>query len=109
MGTSKGRYTGRARIIASQKEIGKVQKGEILICPATDPGWTPVFMVISGLVLETGGMLAHGSLISREYGIPAVQIVNAMKRIPDGALITVDGNSGKVTIEDEPETALAAE
>jgi pyruvate,water dikinase len=54
-------------------------------------------------------MLAHGSLISREYGIPAVQIVNAMKRIPDGALITVDGNSGKVTIEDEPETALAAE
>jgi pyruvate,water dikinase len=54
-------------------------------------------------------MLAHGSLISREYGIPAVQINNAMKRIPDGALITVDGTTGRVTIEEEPEQAIAAE
>jgi len=100
MATSRGKITGIARVIASQKDIGKVKEGEILITAATDPGWTPVFMVISGLVLETGGMLAHGSLLSREYGIPAVQIPKAMKRIPDGARITVDGDTGVVHIEE---------
>ncbi|MFA5630122.1 MAG: PEP/pyruvate-binding domain-containing protein [Porticoccaceae bacterium] len=100
MATSRGKITGVARVIASQKDIGKVKEGEILVTAATDPGWTPVFMVISGLVLETGGMLAHGSLLSREYGIPAVQVSKAMKRIPDGARITVDGDTGVVHLEE---------
>jgi pyruvate,water dikinase len=102
IGTSRGEVTGIARIIATQKEIGQVRKGDILITSATDPGWTPVFLVISGLVLETGGMLAHGSCISREYGIPAVQIPDAMKHIKDGSTISVNGDTGEVRILAEP-------
>jgi phosphohistidine swiveling domain-containing protein len=100
LGTSRGTISGVARVIGSQKDIGRVQKDEILITAATDPGWTPVFMVISGLVLETGGMLAHGSLLSREYGIPAVQVADAMKRIRDGQRITVNGDTGEVHIDE---------
>lgn len=97
-GTSRGTITGTARIIRTQREIGEVKEGEILITAATDPGWTPVFLVISGLVLETGGMLAHGSCISREYGIPAVQLADAMTLIPNGATISVNGDTGEVRI-----------
>lgn len=100
VGTSRGKVTGTARVIASQKDIGRVGKDDILVTVATDPGWTPVFAVISGLVLETGGMLAHGACISREYGIPAVQAASAMSRIRDGDRITVDGDTGQVTLED---------
>jgi len=100
-GTSGCSYTGRARVVKSLDEIGTVQSGEILVCNSTDPGWTPVFIVIKGLVLETGGMLAHGSCLSREYGIPAVQIPGAISHIPDGAWVTVNGDTGVVTIHPE--------
>jgi phosphoenolpyruvate synthase/pyruvate phosphate dikinase len=83
-----------------------VKNREILVTNSTDPGWTPVFLVISGIVLETGGMLAHGSCLAREYGFPAVQVANAMRRIPDGATITVNGDTGEVTILDEPGGAV---
>jgi rifampicin phosphotransferase len=97
-GTSRGRVTGTARIVKSLDEIGRVKEGEILVCNSTDPGWTPVFIVVRGIVLESGGMLAHGSCLSREYGIPAVQVSKAMSLIPDGATITVDGDSGQVIV-----------
>ena len=103
IGTSRGHVTGIARIIPTHKEIGRVKQGDILITSATDPGWTPVFLVISGLVLETGGMLAHGSCISREYGIPAVQVPHAMSLIKDGSRISVDGDTGEVRVLAEPE------
>lgn len=109
-GTSRGTVTARARIVPHLSDLGRVQPGDILICNSTDPGWTSVFLKITGLVIETGGMLAHGSCLSREYGIPAVTLHNAMNRIPDGATITVDGNTGRVTVlDDQPveETALA--
>ena len=101
VGTSHGTVTGRARVLHSVKEIGRVAKGDILVTNHTDPAWTPVFLVISGIVLETGGMLAHGSLLAREYGFPAVQVVGATDLIPDGALITVDGDTGIVHLEQE--------
>jgi pyruvate,water dikinase len=101
--TSGGRITGTARIVKTVEGIGTVRQGEILVTNATDPGWTPVFMVISGIVLETGGMLAHGSLLAREYGFPAVQVAGATELIPDGALVTVDGDTGLVHIEEESE------
>jgi rifampicin phosphotransferase len=101
LGTSRGTVTGIARVVSGLHEIGRVGHGEILVCNATDPGWTPVFVIIAGLVLETGGILAHGSLLSREYGLPAVQLPGATARIPDGATITVNGDSGLVTIVDE--------
>jgi pyruvate,water dikinase len=99
--TSSGRTTGRARVVPTVRDIGKVRQGDILITNATDPGWTPVFMVASAVIAETGGMLAHFSLLSREYGMPAVQLVNATKLIPDGALISIDGDSGVIEILEE--------
>jgi rifampicin phosphotransferase len=80
-----------------------VRSGDVLVCNSTDPGWTPVFSVISGIVLETGGMLAHASCLAREYGFPAVQLPGALGRIPDGALVTVDGDTGTVTLHTDRE------
>jgi len=100
IGTSAGVVEARARVVRNLSEIGTIQRGEILVCNATDPGWAPVFSVISGLVIETGGMLAHGSCLSREHGIPAVQLVNGMRLIPNGALIRINGTTGEVDILD---------
>ncbi|MCY4426758.1 MAG: PEP-utilizing enzyme [Halieaceae bacterium] len=104
IGTSRGAVTGRAKVIRNIKDINRVEKDDILITHSTDPGWTPVFLIIKGLVLETGGLLAHGSTLSREYGLPAVQYPKAMDVIPDGALVRVDGNTGKIKIIDPSET-----
>jgi pyruvate,water dikinase len=90
-------------VVKSLSEIGKVQAGEILVVNATDPGWGPVFLMIKGIVPETGGMLSHASCLAREYGFPAVQLADAMRLIPDGATITVDGDLGTVTVHDPDE------
>ncbi|MFT4581974.1 MAG: phosphoenolpyruvate synthase/pyruvate phosphate dikinase [Gammaproteobacteria bacterium] len=97
-GTSQGNVTGRARVIKNLEEIGSLVPGDILVCNSTDPGWTPAFLVISGLVLETGGMLSHGACLSREYGLPAAAVPQAMSRIVDGSTITVDGTLGLVRL-----------
>ncbi|MSR14183.1 MAG: hypothetical protein EXR86_06365 [Gammaproteobacteria bacterium] len=94
--TSHGIATGVARIVPQLDQIGRVQNGDILVCNSTDPGWMSVFPKIRGLVLETGGMLAHGACLSREYGIPAVQVRDAMRQVPDAVSITVDGNTARV-------------
>jgi len=109
-GMSQGTVTGRARVIKSLGEIGSLERGDILICNSTDPGWTPVFLIISGLVLESGGMLSHGACLSREYGLPAITSPDAMTRIPDGATITLDGGMGLITIQqEEPVAELTAQ
>lgn len=97
-GTSRGSVTGVACIVPDLREIGKLAKGQILVCNSTDPGWTPAFGKLSGLVLEAGGMLSHGACLSREYGLPAVTLGAAMKRIPQGATITVNGDTGRVVV-----------
>ncbi|HKY93242.1 MAG TPA: PEP/pyruvate-binding domain-containing protein, partial [Nevskiaceae bacterium] len=99
--TSVGKVTGTARVVFELSQIGRVQHGEILIVHATDPGWTPVFMLIKGIVLETGGLISHGALLAREFGLPGVQIEGALQLIPDGATITLDGDNGVVVIHDE--------
>lgn len=104
IGTSRGSYTGRARVIESLSDIGRIEAGDILVTNSTDPAWTPVFLVIGGLILETGGMLAHGACLSREYNLPAVTVSSAIGRIPDGATVTVDGSTGVVTVHSD-ETA----
>jgi len=101
--TSSGKVTGTARVVKSLAEIGKVQAGEILVVNATDPGWGPVFLMIKGIVPETGGMLSHASCLAREYGFPAVQLSDAMRLIPDGATITVDGDLGTVIVNNDKE------
>jgi phosphoenolpyruvate synthase/pyruvate phosphate dikinase len=73
--------------------------GEILVCPGTDPAWTPLFMAAGGLVTEVGGMMTHGSVVAREYGIPAVVGVHqATLRLKDGQRIRVDGTQGKIMV-----------
>jgi phosphohistidine swiveling domain-containing protein len=106
---SSGTVTGRARVCRKIEEVGKVGKGDILVTVATDPAWTTVFTFIGGVVVESGGVVAHAVMISREYGLPCVaHLTRACDLIPDGALITVDGSSGRVVIHDEVAEALAA-
>ena len=99
--------SGPARILQELKDIGRVEHGDIRVVLVTAPGWTPVFLVISGLVIETGGLLSHGASIAREYGIPAVQLPGALPRIPDGALITRAGTSGAIQSQDGEPTGQA--
>ena len=97
--------TGRVRVILSPQEATSLQPGDILVTRATDPGWTPVFALISGVVLEIGGQLSHGAIVAREYGLPAVvNVAGATRRIADGEKITVDGSTG-VVVKIESENA----
>jgi pyruvate,water dikinase len=92
---SQGRLTGTIRVLNRIEDIGDVQTGEILVVPRTDPGWTPVFSKIGGLITETGGILSHGAVVSREYGIPAVtNIQNACQLLCNGQKVTIDGSKG---------------
>jgi pyruvate,water dikinase len=96
-----GIVEGPARVILRTGE-DTVQPGEILVAPFTDPGWTPYFLNAAGIVMDLGGVLSHGSIIAREYGIPAVVNVGpATKIIKTGQIIRVDGNLGIVTIISE--------
>ncbi len=96
---SGGRVRGTARIIHDPREATRLRPGEILVTRATDPGWTPIFPLVAGLVLEVGGQLSHGAIVAREYGVPAVvNVPEATRRIRDGQTITVDGTTGRVSI-----------
>ena len=96
---SGGQVRGKARIVLDPREAATLRVGEILVTQATDPGWTPVFPLVSGLVLEIGGQISHGAIIAREYGIPAVvNVIGATRHIRDGQIITVDGTNGRVLL-----------
>ena len=97
-GASPGVVRGRARVI--RDPLGaKLAAGEILVAPSTDPAWTPLFLTAGGLVMEAGGAMSHGSIVAREYGIPAVVgLPEATTRIADGQKIEVDGSRGVVRI-----------
>ena len=100
MGVAAGKASGTARIICHPNEAEKLQPGDILVAPSTDPGWTPLFLRVSAIVMETGGFLAHGAIVAREYGVPAVvNIPGVMKVIKDGQNITVDGDAGRVYLQ----------
>lgn len=97
---SQGIFTAKVRVLHKIDEIPTVQAGEILVVPKTDPGWTPVFSKINGLITETGGILSHGAVVSREYGIPSVtNIPNACKIFKTGQNITINGYTGSVIIK----------
>jgi rifampicin phosphotransferase len=101
---SSGTVRGQARVVLDP--VGAhLEPGEILVAPSTDPGWTPLFLTAAGLVMEMGGAMSHGSVVAREYGIPAVVGVDgASVRIKTGQTIEVDGARGVVRIvEEEPE------
>ena len=97
---SQGLFTGKIHIINTIDQISTVQSNEILVVPRTDPGWTPVFSKIGGLITETGGILSHGAVVSREYGIPAVtNIPNACKLFSNNQIVRINGNDGTITIK----------
>lgn len=100
MAASAGTVTGTARVIRDPSGA-RIEPGDILVAPTTDPGWTPLFMTAGGLVTETGSPMAHGPTVAREYGIPAVICLpDATTRIRTGQTITVDGAAGTVRVEE---------
>ena len=97
---SAGTATGRVRVIMDP--VGAhLEPGDILVAPSTDPGWTPLFLTAGALVMEMGGVISHGAVVAREYGIPAVVgVPDATTRLRTGQTVTVDGAAG--TIREEP-------
>ncbi len=96
---SPGIATGPARVILRADEHEQVLPGEILIAPFTDPAWSPYFITAAGVVMEQGGILSHGSIVAREYGLPAVtNVALATRVIRTGDLVQVDGNRGRVSV-----------
>jgi pyruvate,water dikinase len=94
-----GTITAVASVILSADGFHKMEPGSILVCPYTTPGWTQLFPQATGLVTDIGGVLGHGSIVAREYGIPAVMGTGAAtRRIKHGQMITVDGDAGTVEI-----------
>ncbi|MCL2337759.1 MAG: PEP-utilizing enzyme, partial [Firmicutes bacterium] len=95
---SAGVVESRARVIL-HLATAHLEKGDILVTPYTDPAWTPLFPLAAGLVTEVGGLMTHGAVVAREYGIPAVVgVENATRLIQDGQKIRVDGTRGLVEI-----------
>jgi phosphoenolpyruvate synthase/pyruvate phosphate dikinase len=91
--------TGTACVLHGPEEFDRMQPGGILIAKMTTPAWTPLFAMASAVVTDIGGPLSHGSIVAREYGIPAVLGTGAATRvIQDGQQITVDGDAGLVTL-----------
>jgi len=94
---SHGTATGTARIVHGPADFARVRPGDILVCPYTDPAWTPLLRVAAGVVTEIGGVLSHAAIIARELRIPAVLgIPDATTTIPDGAHVTIDGTTGTI-------------
>lgn len=96
-----GLVTGRVKVLENVLEASKLEQGDILVTRQTDPGWVTVFPLISGLIVERGGMLSHGAIVSREFGIPAIVGVHeATLRLKDGDQITLNANMGVIIIHD---------
>jgi pyruvate,water dikinase len=96
---SNGVAEGPARIVKSVDEIGRLRRGDILVCQVTNPTWAPIFQKIAGAVSDIGGSMSHAAIVAREYGLPAVVGTGtATSRIRDGQRIRVDGARGIVTL-----------
>lgn len=94
---------GRARIVTDPADPRGLEPGDVLVAPLTDPSWTPLFVPADAVVVDVGAPMSHAVIVSRELGIPcAISVLDATRRIPDGALIEVDGATGTVTVIDVP-------
>jgi pyruvate,water dikinase len=96
---SAGRITAPARVLHGPEDFGQMRPGDVLVAGTTTPAWTPLFAMASAVVTDIGGPLSHGSIVAREYGIPAVMGTGiATRRIKSGQVITVDGSAGVVML-----------
>jgi len=96
---SPGNATGTARVLHSPEDFSQMRPGDVLVAPITTPAWTPLFAMASAIVTDVGGPLSHGSIVAREYGIPAVLGTGvATRRVQNGQIITVDGSEGIVSL-----------
>jgi pyruvate,water dikinase len=103
---SPGQVTAQVSLILSPADFGKMKAGTVLVCPTTTPAWTQLFPQAKALVTDIGGILAHGSIVAREYGIPAVLgLGDITKQVVSGQVITVDGTRGTVTVGSSAEVA----
>ncbi len=94
---------GRARVVLDPAHPGNLGPGDVLVAPLTDPAWTPLFVPAEAVVVDVGGQMSHAVIVSRELGLPCVvAATDATARIPDGALIRVDGAAGSVTVLELP-------
>jgi len=99
LGASPGKVTGMARVLEGPQDFDQMRPGEVLVATNTTPAWTPLFAMAAAIVTDIGGPLSHGSIVAREYGIPAVLGTGvATRRIKSGQSVTVDGNAGIVTL-----------
>ncbi len=90
---------GRARVVTDPADPRGLEPGDVLIAPITDPSWTPLFVPAEAVVVDVGAVMSHAVIVSRELGIPcAVSVTDATRKIPDGAIIEVDGSTGTVTV-----------
>jgi pyruvate,water dikinase len=97
-GASCGSATGAVRIIRGPSEFARLRSGDVLVCPYTNPSWTPLFQRSAAVVVDAGGMGSHAAIVAREYGIPAVMGTgNGSSTLTDGQRVTVDGTRGRVT------------
>jgi phosphohistidine swiveling domain-containing protein len=98
IGASRGRASGPVQIIREPAEFGSMRSGDVLVCPYTNPAWTPLFQRAAAVVVDSGGVGSHAAIVAREYGIPAVMgTVIGTTVLADGQLITVDGDAGRIT------------
>ena len=86
-------------MVLDSNDPGALEPGEILVAPITDPSWTPLFVPAAGVIVDVGAPMSHAVIVSRELGIPCVvSATGSTRRIPDGALVRIDGGAGTVTI-----------
>ncbi len=97
---SPGVAEGVARIVLDPAEVGELGDAPILVCPSTDPAWTPLFAHARGLVMERGGVLSHGAIVARDFGLPAVVCPDATRLIADGRALQIDGTNGRITLRE---------
>jgi pyruvate,water dikinase len=96
---SDGTYTGPARVLMGEADFGKLEPGDVLVCPITSPAWSVLFPNVGALVTDAGSVLSHSAIIAREFAIPAVVATgNATSLLRDGQLLTVDGTTGSVEV-----------
>ena len=103
IGACPGSATGTARVILDPADGGRLEPGDVMITPGTDPAWTPLFVSVAAVVVDVGAPLSHAAIVSRELGVPCVvAATHASRRIPDGAVVSVDGATGVVHIISVP-------